>query len=97
MDGTFLTWVDALMKKETPRASGIGLAYMLQGGSDASNSDPFATGPAAGQQWIDTGPHVMFAPSDPKLLDALPTDFSTGAPYVMWKGTPYAHVMMPVR
>jgi hypothetical protein len=97
LDGAFLTWVDALIKKEPPNVSGVGLAYMLQGGSDASNSDPFATGPAPGADWVDTGPHVMMIPENPADLEGIPTDYTTGAPYVMYKGTPYAHIMMPVR
>lgn len=35
-------------------------------------------------------------PPDDAALDALPTDPYGGGPYVMWKGTPYAHVMIPV-
>jgi hypothetical protein len=97
LDANFMAWADAWMKHETPRLSGIGLGYMLQGGSDASNDDPFATGPAPGEQWVETGPHVMVAPADPRALETLPTDYTTGAPYVMWRGTPYAHIMMPVR
>jgi hypothetical protein len=38
---------------------------------------------------------MVFLP-DPKQLDAMSTDHTTGAPYVMWKGTPYAHVMLPL-
>jgi hypothetical protein len=30
------------------------------------------------------------------LLDAYPTDQQNGGPYVMWKGTPYAHLMVPI-
>jgi hypothetical protein len=33
---------------------------------------------------------------DPALLDSYPTDPKNGGPYVMWKGTPYAHLMVPV-
>jgi hypothetical protein len=33
--------------------------------------------------------------SDPKLLESLPTDPYSGGPWVMWKGTPYAHIMVP--
>src|SRR5262245_12579568 len=29
-------------------------------------------------------------------LDLYPTDPKTGGPWVMWKGTRYAHVMVPV-
>ena len=32
---------------------------MLSGGSDASNTDPYATGPAPGNNWVATGSHVM--------------------------------------
>jgi hypothetical protein len=61
-----------------------------------SNVDPFAAGPTADNQWVVEGPHVMILLPDAKMLDSLTTDPNTGGPYVMWKGTPYAHVMMPV-
>jgi hypothetical protein len=32
---------------------------------------------------------------DVAQLDALPTDPQNGGPWVMWKGTKYAHIMMP--
>jgi hypothetical protein len=32
---------------------------------------------------------------DVKLLNSLPTDPQNGGPWVMWKGTKYAHVMVP--
>jgi len=35
-------------------------------------------------------------PKDPATLANYPTDFTTGAPYVMFPGTPYAHLMIPV-
>lgn len=96
VDGEFMEWAQAYMTRGTPAASGIGLAYMLAGDAGASNTDPFATGPSPDNDWVETGPHVMLTVPDPALLDAIPADPSTGGPYVMWKGTPYAHVMMPV-
>jgi hypothetical protein len=30
-------------------------------------------------------------------LASVSSDPSTGGPWVMWKGTPYAHVMVPVQ
>ena len=33
--------------------------YMLEGGTDASNTDPYATTPTADNDWIKTGPHIM--------------------------------------
>jgi hypothetical protein len=44
--------------KDAPKGK-MGLVYMLQGGSDASNDDPFATAPKPGEKWVTTGPHVM--------------------------------------
>ena len=45
--------------KTAPPEGKVGFGYMLQGGSDASNEDPHASGPAEGEEWVDTGPHVM--------------------------------------
>ena len=33
---------------------------------------------------------------DPKTIENFTTDFTTGEPYQMFKGTPYAHLMIPV-
>jgi hypothetical protein len=32
---------------------------------------------------------------DLRLLDGVSTDPNNGGPFVMWKGTPYAHIMVP--
>lgn len=97
LDQTFLAWAGAWQAHTVPTIDRIGLAYMLQGGADASNTDPYATAPAAGEEWVKSGPHVMIAVPDPAMLATLPTDPGSGGPFVMWKGTPYAHIMMPVR
>ncbi len=96
LDEQWVKWAVAWSSHESPEISQIGLAYMLEGGADASNTDPFAAEPASGDDWVRTGPHVMIIVPDPAALDALPTDPNNGGPYVMWKGTPYAHIMMPV-
>lgn len=96
LDRAWMDWADAWMNKRDPVVTGMGISYMLQGGSDASNSDPFATEPAPGSEWLDSGPHIMVLVPDRRLLDTLPTDPHSGGPWVMWKGTPYAHVMVPV-
>ena len=97
LDSAFLTWVEALIKKEPPNVSGVALAYMLQGGSDASNSDPFATGPAPGADWVDTGPHVMVLGGVDQFAGYPTTSDNTKIPYVMFPNTPYAHLMIPVK
>ena len=97
LDGVFMQWAGAWMAQKPPNLSGVGVAYMFKGGSDASNNDPFATAPATGEAWVDTGPHIMIAVPNPKSLDGMSDDYRTGGPFVMYKGTPYAHIMVPVR
>lgn len=100
MDAPFLTWMDALMKGEgPPQVERIGLSYMLAGdapGGGASNIDPAAKTPTADNDWVVEGPHVMVIVPDPALLEGLPTTKDGPGPYVMWAGTPYAHIMVPV-
>ena len=47
-------------------------------------------------EWIESGPHLMLIPKNIESLDNWNTDFTTGEPYVMFPGTIYAHVMIPV-
>ena len=80
----------------------IALANILanEGGiTDASNTDPYASKPTASNHWIKTGPHVMVVGADASFYDAYPKspDPDTSVPYVMWAGTPYQHLMAPVR
>jgi hypothetical protein len=75
----------------------MGFGYMLAGGSDASNTDPFATEPKPGGQWVDTGPHVMVLNIGNSFVGYPTTAANTKVPYVMFPGTPYAHLMLPVK
>lgn len=96
LDKNGMAWAQAWMTKQEPPKGKIGFGYMLQGGSDASNTDPHATGPKPGDKWVETGPHVMVF-NAPEILEGYPTQGSdTAAPYVMWSGTPYVHLMIPV-
>ena len=96
-DSNAAKWVDAWVHHQTPPAGATGLMYMLAGGTDASNSDPYATKPTADNDWIKTGPHIMIVGSK-DILAGHPSGAKpdTSAPYVMWAGTPYAHLMVPV-
>ncbi len=96
LDAPWRAFIDALMHKRPPTVTRMAFGYMLQGDMPVSNTDPFATGPSPANQWLEnSGPHVMILLPDPKLLDALPSDAANGGPYVMWKGTAYAHLMVP--
>jgi len=95
LDKEWQGWADAWVNKKDPDIKNIGLAYMLRGDKGASNTDPYAAKPTADNQWVVTGPHIMILPTDVNQLDAYPTDWTKGGPWVMWKGTPYAHIMVP--
>jgi hypothetical protein len=96
-DANSMEWAMAWIGKKDPPKSKVGFMYMLKGGTDASNTDPYATAPVDGNNWINTGPHVMIVNAT-DLMAGYPGDPTpdTGAPYVMWAGTPYAHLMIPV-
>jgi hypothetical protein len=96
LDKEWQKWFDAYMSKSALKVEGTGIAYMLRGDQGASNTDPYATGATADNQWVVAPPHLMVLLPDLKMLDAYPTDPKTGGPWVMWKGTPYAHIMVPV-
>ncbi|MGA7951904.1 MAG: hypothetical protein WCA07_00140 [Gloeobacterales cyanobacterium] len=96
LDKEWQKWLEAWMSKSELTIEGTGIGYMLRGDKGASNTDPYATGPTATNQWVVAPPHVMVLYPDPKMLEAYPTDPKSGGPWVMWKGTPYAHVMVPV-
>ncbi len=81
-----------------PPPDKVGFVFMLAGGSDASNTDPYATEPTADNNWVETGPHVMILNAG-DMMSGYPTDPKpdTSQPYVMWAGTRYAHLMIPVQ
>lgn len=97
MDGNAAKWVQAMIGHKPPPDNLPGVMYMLEGGTDASNTDPYATKPTAQNDWVKTGPHIMIVGSK-AMLARYPSGAKpdTSAPYVMWAGTPYAHLMVPV-
>jgi hypothetical protein len=99
MDGNAMEWAHAWIGHKTPPAGKLGLMYMLAGGTDASNTDPYAQKPSAENQWVKTGPHVMIVGADASFYDQYGKGATpdTRVPYVMWAGTPYQHLMAPVR
>ncbi len=99
MDKAAWEWAAAWMSHKTPPAGKVGFMYMLAGGTDASNTDPYATKPGPDNHWVKTGPHVMIVGADASFYDMYPksADPDTTVPYVMWPGTPYQHLMVPVK
>ncbi|MGK2961336.1 MAG: hypothetical protein ACSLFK_04210 [Gemmatimonadaceae bacterium] len=94
LDATFQKWMEAFMAGASPNITSVGFAYMLKGDRGASNTDPMARDSTASNNWVRTGSHVMLV-GPAAAVASLPT--TPGAnPWVMWKGTPYAHVMIRV-
>lgn len=98
-DRNAMEHLQAMMEKKAPPTGKVGFIYMLRGGTDPSNTDPYATKPEAGKKWIKTGPHVMVIGAEQGFYDQYPKDPNpdTSVPYVMWSGTPYQHLMAPVK
>lgn len=97
LDKASMQWAEAWMTKKEPKLPAAGLGYMLQGGGSASNTDPYATKPAAGEKWLKEAPHLMLFPTGKLDPNVYGTDAHSGKPWIMWAGTPYEHLMIPVK
>ena len=97
-DANAMEWAKAWIGKTEPPKGKVGFMFMLAGGTDASNTDPYAAGPTADNNWQKTGPHVMVM-NAMDMMAGYPADAKpdTSKPYAMWAGTPYAHLMIPVQ
>lgn len=98
VDPNGLDWMMAFMSHKPPPDK-VGFGYMLMGASDASNTDPYAATPAKGDKWLMTGPHIMIFGPPVKGMAGYGTGANpdTRMPYIMWGGTPYEHLMIPVK
>jgi hypothetical protein len=97
VDQQWLDFLGAYVNQTDPSPTGLGFAYMLVEDSPVSNTDPYATEPTGPEDWV-TGVkgHLMLLVPDNALLEGVSTDHMNGGPWVMWPGTPYAHIMIPV-
>lgn len=98
VDAPWLEWIDAWANKREPNITQMGFGYMLQANdSPYSNTDPYATEPTPDNEWKPTDvPHLMILVPDGAALTGLPTDPDNGGPWVMWRDTPYVHIMAPM-
>lgn len=95
-DATWMRWMEAAAAGEPFSTDVIGYSYMLQGDALVHNHDPAATEPDDSGHWVQEGPHLMLLLPDGDQLESMSSDPHAGGPYVMWGGTPLAHVMVPV-
>ena len=94
-DANGMEWMKAVGAKAAP-PNKTGFIYMMAGDTGTSNHDAHATDKS---HWVQTGPHVMIvgvaaremASIYPRTMDPDPSQA-----YVMFPGTPYEHLMLPV-
>jgi hypothetical protein len=68
MDEPWNNFLEALKNKSKPTITQVGIAYMLQGDRPVSNTDPYATEPRPGDDWVEgLGAHVMIILPDTKV------------------------------
>jgi hypothetical protein len=97
MNEPWLNFRDARKNKTKPTYTEVGIAYMMQGDSPVSNTDPFAKAPKPGDDWVEgLGAHIMVLVPDVGTLKNVSTNSKNGGPWVMWADTPYAHLMIPI-
>ena len=89
-DAAGLQWAqDWMAHKTRPTNTAPGLIYMLAGASDWSASNPWAT---KGTMIHETAHYMIMWPY-PKS-SGLETNFKNTGTWLMWAGTPYAHLMV---
>jgi hypothetical protein len=88
-DAAAMQWsADFKARKAKPSNTVPGITYMLAGATQRSDSDPYDTTSPP----IPIGPHWMIMwPFDPKAT-GLPTTHRPNGAYIMWPGSPYAHL-----
>ena len=63
MDANAAKWAARGSATSRRPQGAVGVMYMLEGGTDASNTDPYAKSRPAENDWVKTGPHVMIVGS----------------------------------
>ena len=98
MDAQAMKWAMAYMSGTKPELDHDGWMYMLHGdmGEDNTKQLVLKKEDAADGHWIESGAHLMLMPKDPASLKGQTTDFNSGGPYIMFEGTGYDHLMIPL-
>ncbi len=95
VDASWLNLLNALTNGKDPTYDKVGIAYMLAGDAPISNITP--TGKKEDGDWVDElNAHLMILVPDHAMFDNISTDPNNGGPWIMWPGTPYAHIMIPI-
>ena len=95
IDGSWQNLLESLMGGSEPTYDKVGIAYMLAGDAPISNITP--AGKPEDGDWVEgVKAHLMILVPDHGMFDNISTDPNNGGPWIMWSGTPYAHIMVPI-
>lgn len=95
VDASWRNLLDALANERAPTYDKVGIAYMLSGDAPVSNITP--VGKEEDGEWVEgLRAHLMILVPDHGMFDNISTDPDNGGPWIMWPGTPYAHIMVPI-
>ena len=97
-DPNAVAWVQAYIANKKPELDSDGWIWMKHGDLGVDNFKPYTDGQkdAGHKHYIESGAHMMLMPKDPSSLDGQTTDYTSGAPYVMFQGTQFVHLMIPL-
>ncbi|HEU4700073.1 MAG TPA: hypothetical protein VFS40_12900 [Gemmatimonadales bacterium] len=94
VDAQGLRWLESWMRHDMrPGNTAPGIVYMLQGATDISATDPWAR-PGRETRWIVSPPHYMVLWPFDTLVTGLSARPKRTGSWIMWAGTPYAHLMV---
>ena len=101
LDKNGLEWMAATMSGHEPDPDKTGYSYMLKGGSTWSATDATAMKLPPGQKdFIRIPPHIMIMNARIANSSGFPSGQTypdTHKPFVLYGGTPYAIVMIPLQ
>jgi hypothetical protein len=88
-------WFVAAMSNQPKPPAACGIAYMAKGGEHYETSDGrIVMKPAAGTKTVKEPPHWMLLTPLDSAATGIPTHPNAGGSYIMFAGTPYAHLMI---
>jgi len=95
MDPNAKQFITSMLNNDAaPANKQPGIAYMANGGQHWEKNGQVIMKEEPGAKLVDEPPHWMITwPFDPKVT-GLPTQPNEGGVYVMFAGTPYAHLMV---
>jgi hypothetical protein len=100
LDSNGVEWMTAAMSGRTPDPDKVGYSYMLRGGTSWSATDPSVTKLPDGQSdYIRVPPHIMIMNTriaDASGFPSAPSSPDMHMPFVFYRGTPYAILIIPV-